>query len=215
MPYNKVIISGTLAGGEIWSCGMAFQGDGQAVPVISEFEELQEWATGIVAINSGQVVTDDLHALMSDVCAVTQVRTEAVSDTGDVLMAATAAPSAPMPGIGSAKMPFQTSLVFSLDTGRPGRSYAGRVYWPAIGAGIDGETARVTATNAGNYLDAFVALLNGITAAAPTGATIYPAVASTRLGITTRVTTVRVGNVLDTQRRRRDSLAEVYVSQSV
>nr|CRY96079.1 hypothetical protein [uncultured prokaryote] len=207
--YNRVAIKGTLLGGEVWSVNPCFIVDETGVDsYLKTFTELQEWATAITALEGGNVLSPDLLALISSAAAITSIRVEAYLADGTLVQAAEAALVTPVTGSGQANKPLQVALVASLLTGRPGRSYAGRLYWPALGAPLQSATLRLSTNGTSILAEDTASLLTGIAQAAPGTTAIAPVVVSHKLAIQTPIVSVRVGDVLDTQRRRRDSLVE-------
>lgn len=206
--YNRVSLQGTMPGGEVWTVNPCYGGPNNQ-PVVS-FDDLQAWATAIGALDSGNVLGDDIRSLLSNLLTLNVIRCELHDDDGTLLQAAEFTKAPAISGTDNPSKPYQVAVVASLLTGRPGRSYNGRLYWPAIGAQIGIATLRLTAAQTQAIADATATLLRAIATAAPVGAALVPVVVSHKLGTHQEVTSVRVGDVLDTQRRRRDSLVEAY-----
>lgn len=212
--YNRIVLSGLIAATQSWSVGMSFgASDGTSDP-ITDYTELENWAEQIGALNSGHVLPDNLNGLVSSLTSLTTVRAETLTAAGVLTEAAEFQCSPAFFGSSTPKCPPQTALVTSIETGRPGRSFAGRIYWPALGAAIQPNTARLDDSDATSYASDTETLLAAIAAAAPSLASLVPVVASAKLGLQTRISSIKVGTVLDTQRRRRDKLTEQYVSVS-
>jgi len=117
----------------------------------------------------------------------------------------------PHTGAGTSSYPDFCSLAYSWRTGRlrgPGSN--GRIYVPNAWPFTAGE-AIVQPTAQNDAAAAAVALLVQIRGAY-TGSTFEPCVASKVDGSVTPITSVRVGRVIDVQRRRRDKVAESYVT---
>jgi hypothetical protein len=103
----------------------------------------------------------------------------------------------------------QAALAVSLRTALSrGRGSKGRFYPPAYtqGAGAGGQ---ITAIKAEDMRTAALALLGAIQ-----DALLAPVVVGSKLGVGSlrEVTEIRVGRVIDTQRRRRSSIPEAWVS---
>lgn len=207
---NVVRLNGSLPGGEVWSNSLTFMGN--FGPDVTNYADLLTWATNIGALNSGNVLPANLRGALSTAGAVTSVRVE-YRDAGDNLQQAAEYTLAPtVAGTGTATKPFQTSLVCSLLTGRPGRSYRGRIFFPALGVAVSSSTLRVSNTDVLSYLAAFKSFFTGIQGAVPAGFSTTLGVASQVLNLRTAVTSLSVGEVLDVQRRRRDTLVEARES---
>lgn len=211
--HNVVRIQGSMPGGEVWSVNPRYWS--ATTGSVVDFAELQTWANDIGAITQGLATNGDLRALMSTATSITAVRVEAVSASGTLVQAAEWRPATPVAGQGTATKPFQSSLVASLLTGRPGRSFRGRLYWPALNIAIGPATLRLTPTQTQSFASAMAAYLTAIGNAAPNGDPLDLVVVSQTLDVATPVTLITVGDVLDTQRRRRDSLEEQRSSQVV
>jgi hypothetical protein len=210
--YNLVTLSGPLTGGEQWSTSCAYNTNFGTGPV-KTFEDLQAWATAI-----GQLPIADYTNLASGLSALgdlTTVRTAYIDSAGATAQVAEAAFNPVWSPANGATMPFQCSVVLSLLTGRPGRSYRGRMYWPALGFSMNSATGKLSSSLQAQIADQAAALLTDIGGAAGAEALMAPVVASSVLGITTLVSKVRVGDVIDTQRRRRNQLVESYVESAV
>lgn len=205
---NKVIVGGPLPGGERWSVGCHFA-DGNGAATVNLFEELDDWARAIALLNSGNVLPLNVRALLSSSVAIEYVRTERIGADGRLALAAEYVLPNLVPGTGTLRNPLQVSLVASLSTGRPGRSFRGRMYWPMLATSLEASSGRVptavcglVATDTANWLRAVADTI------VDPNPPLDPVVTSQTQGVNTRVETVGVGDVPDTQRRRRDSLSE-------
>lgn len=201
--HNRVILLGSTTGGETWSTSCAYSTNFGTGPV-KDFSDLLAWATAIGALNSGNVVGTAMVSFLSDSMQIDTVRTEYIDSQGTIAQVAEYALPAPVTGSADASSPPQVAAVTSLLTGRPGRSYRGRMYWPHLyGALTDGQLGPTDAQNLATQMATF---LGDAGEAAGTDFAMVPVVYSTVLGTVSFVTTVRVDTVLDTQRRRRNSL---------
>lgn len=101
----------------------------------------------------------------------------------------------------AATLPMQACMVVTLHTGRPGRSYRGRMYVPAISAALATHQYAAADVNAvtGAVANWFTNLNSLLTP--------YVAVMSTKLGATAVVTDVAADSIPDTQRGRAEHLA--------
>lgn len=208
--YNRVIISGLLAGVQSWSVTPAFSGNPATGGAVTDYADLLTWAQAIGGLNNGAVLGGNLSVALSSLGNVQKVRTECLSAAGVLQEAAEFALPVAESGSGTPSNPLQISIVSSLQTGRPGRSYNGRIYWPNLGIPIQTNSGRIATQTATQTATDVAALLTQIAEAAPGGSAMHPAVVSHKLAVQTLITEVRVGNVLDTQRRRRDKLVEQY-----
>ena len=211
---NRVSIQGTLGTAEVWSINPHFSGTSPVT--ISDYAELKAWADAIAALNGGHCLPGEFDALFSSAVTTTKVRVEALGADGSLVQAAESSLSPSHSGTGTPAMPPQTSLVMTLQSDRPGRSYTGRSYLPALGASINSTSLRVNLGTLQSYADAYSGWLQDVADAAPgSPAGFGPVVVSTKMDLRSPVTAVRAGDVLDTQRRRRDALIEQYVTSPV
>lgn len=194
--------------GEVWSVGLNFIGPRVLVP----FTDLRDWATAVgVALNA--LPSTGLIGAMSTDGKITTIRTEERdSDDDSLVQAAEYTLPSPKTGSGTISKTLQTTACISLLTGRPGRSYRGRVYWPTW-AYSGTATGMYGGTDMTNFLASFKTIVDAIVTA---GDTVTPdleldlVVRSRLLHQSTQVNLYGLGNVPDTQRRRRDAAIETY-----
>lgn len=211
MTYARVAIRGTLGPSEVWSVNPTFnisvtddawdQGKGNAA------------AAAIAAI----VVPTPLQQLASTGGKVSTVRLEYRTDSHTLLGAAEAAYTGGWTSNEPPGKPPQSSVVLSLRSDVPGARGRGRLYWPALGAGIDTNTLRISSPttsvismNAVTYLRAIQDAIKAEVYGGASPITVKLTVVSKTSGTRTDVNRIMVGNVIDTQRRRRDKLPETY-----
>ena len=213
MSFARVLLRGTLGASENWSVGIAYRRsvDGGAIAQ----QELQAAAVAIAARTLGP----DIRAVVSTAVRSTDVRVEVRSDANELLLAAEA-PWTKLDSSGNgATKPPQTALVFSLRSTTPGSRHRGRFYWPALAANINADTLRLTATATQAYATQMAGYLDGIETDLKEKTEPSPSLIDYRLGVysptlksLTDITRIEVGDILDVQRRRRDSLPELYAS---
>lgn len=214
---NRIIFEGYTWGGEVWSSGFALADVSNPVNngTITDFEGLTDLADAIwTGLTGGG--WPNLQSALSQSNGFSKVRVE--SREGTTLLQAGESASGLETGNGAGVLPPQCAAVFSLRTGRPGRSYKGRMYWPATGVSPESSTGRMGNTFATALLGDYVEMLSDVATLANgimgPGSQLAPVVYSTKLDLVTPVTTIALGNVIDTQRRRRDKLAETYISEA-
>lgn len=122
--------------------------------------------------------------------------------------------SYPVGSNSSDPLPPQISVVASHRTLQTGRGGRGRMFLPLCTESLTDTHGQISSANAADILSNHIALLEGLKyfAPAPAGAHVLPIVTGggySRYGV---ITQVRVGNVFDTQRRRRRSIPETYLS---
>jgi hypothetical protein len=110
-------------------------------------------------------------------------------------------------GTGSAKQPNQCALVMSLRTALPGRSFRGRMYMPIIGGSM-GTNGLLAAGRS----DAWCAALANDFGTFNSSGFGKIVVCSPKQSAMTQVSAVEADSVVDTQRRRRDALADTAPS---
>lgn len=210
--WNRVILSGGLGPQEVWSTGCSFADvTGGTSNGVSSLTNLQTAANAILTdINNSGSLQGPFNRV-SLAGNVARVRVEARDGSG-LIQAAEAVPTLPIPGTGTSVMPSVCCSVVSLLTGIPGRRMRGRMYVPYLNAGA--SSFRITSSEVSSILSQTKTRLNNWAAAlTATGeGTSVPVVVSEAGSLCTPVQQLRVGDVPDTQRRRRDSLIEVYSS---
>ena len=206
--YVRVSILGSTTGGETWSINPVFDPSGEFGSTVDQ-TALDAASAAIAAISPGI----QLVACLSTLLQITGARVEVRDDASDALIGISQTNRvSPLSGSGSPGMPPQAAVVFSLRTNTPGGSGRGRLYWPALGAGL-GTNGRLQSTFPGlingqmkTYL---LAQRDALAAAFPTiGFNV--AVRSRQTKTTPHVVRMQCGDVVDTQRRRRDRFPEAY-----
>lgn len=204
---NRVVLSGTLSGDEIWSTGVTFAGaDGG---VVEDQGALQQWATDVAALFP-LAIQNTLGNLLSTSGILNQVSIYAYDASGPAVAQAIA-PVANTDGQVTLSLPLQIAAVVSLRTTIPGASFRGRNYWPALGADLDFDGTFAPSDQAG-LADSFAALLAAIGSASPNAGGSIPMVHSGVRNLLTLVSSLAVGSLPDTQRRRRNGIPESYTT---
>lgn len=204
----KMVTAGTLPGGEEWttsfSLGLA---DGPyagldlaglcnaTMEAWSDFQAVYGWMSGGVSID--------------------QVRGYVYGGGELVEQRISNLPS--FDGTASTTLPNQCAVVLSLLTDRPGRRYRGRMYLPVLTATPDSNGRLLPAVTQGlaNAATAFFEQVNASLPLALRPTLRLSVVSEVGEGARTEVLAVRVGNVIDTQRRRREGLAETYAESGI
>lgn len=210
MSYVRVSILGALLTTEVWSINPCFD------PTFEFGDSVNQSMLDAAALAiAGRSIPTTMRELMSPQAQRTGARVEVRDDATDALIAiSTQSAGAPVAGTGTLRLPPQSAMVISVRTDTPGASGRGRLYWPALGATLDVSGRMFTPTPA-TLLNDFKTYLNGIRNDL---ATAFPtigfdlAVRSKTTHTTPHAVRLQVGNVVDTQRRRRDNLAESYAT---
>lgn len=209
MPHNRVNISGTLAGGEVWSTSIRFAlASNPSVPAVGN-GGLTEWA-----LEGRDILEQNLGILLNCLSTdgkITGCQTQIINNDG------TLAFQSPViicneSGLGTPNMPYQSAVVISALTGVPGASHRGRHFWPIVGGKALTGGRITTPTLPADILTDWRQTVNEFCSAAQTTGEglAVPVVYSPTLNSVTVVTEYRCGDVVDTQRRRRDNLKETY-----
>ena len=189
---------------ELWQCGVRLDAAPTAQPDQDAMDALvaaaEVWFTGMAPAFSANV------RLLGVKVAPVQVD----GFYGDGNDAQIALCDAPVPGQSSQdRLLPQASLACTLTTQRTrGRGARGRFYPPPQGFPI-GANGRIGAGEASGTMAAHVALIGAINGA---GAGPVSVGSSLGAGSLLPVNGIRLGKVVDTQRRRRNAIAEEYVS---
>lgn len=215
--YLRLGIQGSLPGGEVWSVNPAFHFNAVLSPTWDQASADAIVAALIAGISSSEIPTA-LRTLLSSTGFLTGYRLEGRDEDESLLGVSEGLYPAPVPGLGTYSKTNQAAMVLSLRTSTPGARGRGRMYWPAVGAGVSGTTGRLsnpTTTDIANGAKALLVLISTIIDA---NAGIFPwsdvilGVRSVTDHATRTVTRIQVGDIVDTQRRRRDTLPENYLT---
>lgn len=220
-PHYRVRVSGVFANDldnpyEIWSWGFQYGSAATEVPPVDPISETV--FNGIVSNVIG--MHSDPPTKISTQCRLTEIKVSAITNTGHVATEAdgsyrqrviTWSPE-DNPGAGGSLLhPPQIAMCCTLQAVRPGRHGHGRFYLPGCTAAvtqdgvISGAVRDGIATSVGSTLNAINALDASANAICVAGSD----------GITSPVNILRIGMVLDTQRRRRNAMAENYVLTAI
>lgn len=211
---NRVILEGSTWGGEVWSTSFAFADTTIPVDggVITDYGDLATLASAIFADWGTETWATALLNALASSNTLDRVRVEARD--GTTLIQAAESDGTPINGNGGNPNPPQTAFVISLRTGRPGRSYKGRMYFPLTGMSVASNTGRLNPVSIGPLLTGAKDMIKATLAQADTvagpGSDFKTVVYSSKLDLVTPVTTIAIGDVVDSQRRRRDRLSETY-----
>ena len=206
----RVNVSGQMPGGETWSVNPVYSIGGDFGTPVSPSQALTI-ATAIAAIS----VPTTVMQLMAPGTTMSNYRVEARTKAGVLEALAESVETTPINGSGLVRHPYQSSIVASLRTGHPGATGRGRLYFPATGITLDTTTYRIGTSDQTNVLTGVKTFLSNIQAAIDvTLDGVSLAVWSRKNSDLYPVSSIQMGNVLDTQRRRRDSLVENYLSLS-
>lgn len=203
MALYRVDFQGTIYGIEAFQHGHGVSSAGSAVDVADDAAAQwlailavaafsQNWRTDVVW---AQVNVSELGATPAD--PVVSSAQAAIGDAGTAT---------------TGSLPLQCSPVVSIRSSTAGSRGRGRMYLPPPITNSVGNNGRMTSTVTGNIADGledyFVAMET---------ATHTMGIISAVGGIWQfyNANSIRVGDVVDTQRRRRNALAEVYATRSV
>lgn len=215
--YLRLSIQGALPGGEVWSVNPAFHFNAVLAPTWDQASGDAIVAALIAAISSTEVGTA-LRTVMSSSATITGYRLEGRDEDESLLGVSEGLYGAPIPGLGTYSKTNQAAIVVSLRTTTPGAKGRGRMYWPATGASVSATTGRLSNPTPTDIANGAGALLELIQNTIEANAGLFPwseVLLGVRSGtdhVTRTVTRLQVGDIVDTQRRRRDTLPENYVS---
>ena len=213
---NRVTFAGTsFGGGEIWSTGF-FLGEESAAA---------EDPTELMAerlLTHWRVFFENATTYIHNLWLTTEVKVAQIKAVdGRVLDGSTvyAYPATELNGGSSTNLfPAQCSLVATLMSDRPrGLASKGRMYLPGVCPSIQ-TTGKISSVNAGTIATNLQTFFNSVRADADIPNT--PILAAKGTGLFPELTaqndyieTIKVDDVIDTQRRRRNGLAESYTTK--
>jgi hypothetical protein len=194
---TKVVLRGTLAGGEIFETGFWLSG----TAIASEADANAFCATLSDFLADGSTIQADLAAVMDSASHMTQVRSYTYTGTSTATYVGSA--DCVFAGTSASHAALQQCVVLTLNTGLSGRRNRGRMYWPATGLVTTADGCWGGSAWA-NLADAFYAVFSSSGAI---GA-LSIAVVVSQTGTTSHpITTIKVDNKPDIQRRRANKLA--------
>lgn len=191
--------SGTVLGGN-WSFTLHTEGS------LSVGDANAAWVTALAAGWAGTNKLEDIYA--SDTVMDTASTAGINPATDGQTTRVTATVNHPGTITGN-PMPFQVAVVVSLLTDTATRHGRGRLYLPApdVSMCVDGELSSTALTNIDTGMEALFDSLNT--------SVLTPIVRNRTAHSSINVTSARVGSVFDTQRRRRNKIAETYTAITV
>lgn len=213
---NRVTISGHMYNGnEEWTTGFWCGATGGDAPDPTDAAAemiADEWQTFFTSTS-----TSISYLWITNTVKITPYSAAGVIDVGKIK--SYSYPTAIAGQNGGAGNPPQVALVATLVAGSGvGNGGKGRMFIPGLTSGVD-TTGHIPTSIANTVAAGIATLLGNVGASfdAP-GLPINAAKTSTTTGILAinRVlTSVKVGNVYDTQRRRRNGLAETYATDTI
>lgn len=218
-PHTLVTIGGTLqevsADDEIWQIGIRGFAPG-GVPVSSS--KLNDLALYVLRGPTGagggmEGIWSATTGKIATTAKLAWCKAANIGGDGRYTAEPGKAQITPLAGGTVAQAPSFCCVALSFTTGKTlGKAVRGRVYPPNYGATRD-PGAAVAAGTVTNLKDWAISLLQAFdtTGASDPGVVWNPYVIS-QSGVSNLITGVRVGNVYDTQRRRKDKVAETYTS---
>jgi hypothetical protein len=169
--------------------------------------DLRSFATTYASVVSGG------GFVWADYSHLVGVKLAALDTSGHYLAAPReVAPTSPLQG-GSTHTPAQLSLEFGLWSGEAiGRANYGKMYLPHTRMLLDSNSPYISSATVATSATAFAAWITGLNGSAGgwTGSPEVKVMSRLGSGTTKTVQSVRFGRVIDTQRRRRNRLAESY-----
>lgn len=210
MPFNRLRVEGRLGNeGERWSVGMAYATTGGNA--VSDSGDLTDWCNEVHDLwASANAYIGTLKNMIGSTSNVDLVSAYYYASTDGAALASGESSRAAVAGSGSMVLPYQSALVATMGTGRPGRSFRGRQYWPfptAVMTNGKISTSSITLVARAQAIRDYLVECGDLALTLPG---LVPVVVSKTAAAVTPVTSVRVGDVMDTQRRRRDSLIENF-----
>lgn len=201
IPANVVknVISGLFVGGESWQTTWW---DSSTTP-----PSVDDTSTGLFAATSEfTTMITEFSNFWSSATSATDF--DQYGYTGGGAASSHGHASLSVTGAGSAVLPYQCCVVMTLRTGLPGRSYRGRMYWPATGTAISNTTGLLNTGLVNNCVDALATFFGALTG----GTAVVVSQTNTTMQ---EVTSVDADYVPDTQRRRVNKLTSSRHSATV
>jgi hypothetical protein len=164
------------------------------------------WATAITAGWAGSSVIEDVYP---STVVLNSVSTASINEATDKQISRQIDAVSHAGSITGNVLPFQVAVVVSLQSTLATRSGRGRFYLPPpdVSMVTAGKLSATCVTNLAAGLVLLFASLNSNN--------LTPVIRNRTSHASTTITSGRLGNVFDTQRRRRDSVVEVYTAVAI
>lgn len=215
MTYHRIRPLGSVPSvGEKWTISPAFRG----VPLALYFNQAQmQSLANRLTTNISNATLGQLRDTLSSAVIITGWRVEQYDENEQLLASAESTYVVPLAGVNNPTKSLQDAVVCSLKTFTPGAKGRGRVYWP--GAQLTASNFRISAPTTTQLVNSFKGLFLAIQAEINAEALANGfsnvaelAVRSVSTHECIKVQSLAVGDVIDTQRRRRDKVAETKVA---
>lgn len=205
LPHLRYVVGGNLGSNtpapETWSCTINVGGADGSHHVVEQAMADDFWTSW----NTNMMPLTELGAAVS----LEYTKVSAIDATGHVVGAVMRHDEHDQAGGTTYQLPFQCATVVSLRTGLRGPSKRGRFYVPTTNIPSDYTNGETSGTHALNVLGGAVQVLQDLAAY---GGGVDKIIVASSKGYNTPVNAVTVGRVVDTQRRRRRSLTEDYLT---
>lgn len=197
VPANavKCVVSGTLAGAEVFAHSQWFDGTG----IVGDDVKMDALSGVITSAIQNNLLVSGFLGLFPSTTHWTQDTEYFYGGGGELVYTAINTINGKAGDVVGSPLPNQNAVVVSLRTDRAGRSYRGRSYLPGIGAGAMQTTGQMSAAQATTIVNAYADFLQAVKDSAD-GAP--PIVCSPTRGAMTPLSYVQVDTRLDTQRSR-------------
>jgi hypothetical protein len=223
MSYDRsswyITWGGRLGDSEIWQTGLHAALDGTGVSPPAPDDDAVEAVKELVEDFHANELSHISNEVKLDWVKIAKRDTAGADTDAPAIWEFTTAPL----GLSATHMPFSSAAVVSLRSGSTfGRANFGRMYLPCVASEInpltngrfDSTTTSNLAGTAGALIDGINSHLSGFWSGGIAGFNVRN-LSKVGSGTAKKVTSVYVGNVPDTQRRRRNALAEVYATQAI
>lgn len=198
MTLFHMTLEGTTPDGN-WSFGLWTNNTGDDVSAA-----LTKFQTAVAAMWAG-----DMDAYISDQVAYTSQKVVSVDPSSGRQIARADGTATDAGADAGETLPPQVALAVTLRTALATRAGRGRFYLPPF-AVTQMDAGRLPSATQADVLDQVEQMFDSLI-----GNSHTPVIYHRNQASTTPITTVAVGDVYDTQRRRRDSYVEAYVSAAL
>lgn len=217
MAYYRTVLKGSLGSVETWSTSTNWGVVGLS-PDVPDQAAVDGMLSRLLTYTTTVNMPPSMRQLMSTGGSADGWRVEKRAEDETILSIAEGAMASIAAGTGTPTKTPQDALVISLRTNTPGARGRGRMYWPALGAGLSSQfqilqpTPQQAADDAKIWLTAIQTQLNSYFISIADARRVRLSVRSVTDHACRDVVQLQCGSILDTQRRRRDALVETYVS---
>lgn len=206
--HVRIALKGQVSSGkDVWSCGFSLP------PIVGVTQsDLEDLALAAVTGFYTDFWTP-CTLLIPPATTLLSATAQAINAAGQVTVSGDGVFTSAAPGTSSSpSLPPECSIVVSLRTGQAGPRGRGRMYLPPFATNALAADGQITSTCQSTVADGMQDFMDTWNAAPPG----YPVSVASNAGLfVAAVDNIKVGRTVDSQRRRRNTIPEGYISRVI